>query len=262
MEIVEYFYKGGDIMWLILAALVIEISIIIERGFFYFFNSYPYEKYENYLKKELSEKSISQIEPSWSVSLKANWLVKLKQKMSLFRLKNSVIYKIAKSYLASVGLPQESLLAAVNRESSLLLNQQEKHLRVLSLIGQISPLLGLLGTVTGMIKAFFVIASLGGQVDVTKLAGGISEAMITTAFGLIVALPAYIFYEVYQKVTDDRIERINRMVNLLDEFYHLEKKEDKSFVNKTSGKDFIENTFVLPEKNEKDFVAAEETVTN
>ncbi|WP_300671868.1 MotA/TolQ/ExbB proton channel family protein [Desulfoluna sp.] len=62
-------------------------------------------------------------------------------------------------------------------------------LQLLATIANITPLLGLLGTITGMIKAFMVIQQTGGKVDSAALAGGIWEAMLTTALGLAVALP-------------------------------------------------------------------------
>jgi biopolymer transport protein ExbB len=65
----------------------------------------------------------------------------------------------------------------------------ERYLPTLAVIGNLAPLLGLLGAVTGMIKAFMVIQETGGKVNAAVLAGGIWEAMLTTAFGLIVAVP-------------------------------------------------------------------------
>lgn len=67
-----------------------------------------------------------------------------------------------------------------------------RFLQTLSTIGYITPMLGLLGTVMGMIKAFMVIQQMGGKVNAAILAGGIWEAMLTTALGLAVALPAMI----------------------------------------------------------------------
>ena len=67
-----------------------------------------------------------------------------------------------------------------------------KYLQALATIGNIAPLLGLLGTVIGMIKAFMVIQEMGGKVNAAVLAGGIWEAMLTTALGLSVALPTII----------------------------------------------------------------------
>ena len=66
------------------------------------------------------------------------------------------------------------------------------NIQILATIGNIAPLLGLLGTVIGMIKAFMVIQEMGGKVNAAVLAGGIWEAMLTTAFGLAVALPVMI----------------------------------------------------------------------
>jgi len=67
-----------------------------------------------------------------------------------------------------------------------------RYLQALATIGNIAPLLGLLGTVIGMIKAFMVIQEMGGKVNSAVLAGGIWEAMLTTALGLAVALPTIV----------------------------------------------------------------------
>ena len=67
-----------------------------------------------------------------------------------------------------------------------------RYLQALATIGNIAPLLGLLGTVLGMIKAFMVIQEMGGKVNASVLAGGIWEAMLTTALGLGVALPTMV----------------------------------------------------------------------
>ncbi|MBW1987866.1 MAG: MotA/TolQ/ExbB proton channel family protein [Deltaproteobacteria bacterium] len=67
-----------------------------------------------------------------------------------------------------------------------------RYLQALATIANITPLLGLLGTVIGMIKAFMVIQQMGGKVNAAVLAGGIWEAMLTTALGLAVALPAMV----------------------------------------------------------------------
>ena len=68
-----------------------------------------------------------------------------------------------------------------------------RFLPVLNTVGNIAPLLGLLGTITGMIKAFESIAE-AGTGDPKVVAGGISEALITTATGLIIAIPSIVFY--------------------------------------------------------------------
>ncbi len=69
-----------------------------------------------------------------------------------------------------------------------------RYIQALATIGNIAPLLGLLGTVIGMIKAFMVIQQMGGKVNAAVLAGGIWEAMLTTALGLAVALPTMVVH--------------------------------------------------------------------
>ena len=80
-----------------------------------------------------------------------------------------------------------------------------RYLQALATIGNIAPILGLLGTVLGMIKAFMVIQQMGGKVNASVLAGGIWEAMLTTALGLAVALPTMVAHS-YLVARVDRYE--------------------------------------------------------
>ena len=80
-----------------------------------------------------------------------------------------------------------------------------RYLQALATIGTITPILGLLGTVLGMIKAFMVIQQMGGKVNAAVLAGGIWEAMLTTALGLAVALPTMVAHS-YLVARVDRYE--------------------------------------------------------
>jgi len=82
------------------------------------------------------------------------------------------------------------LTHGVEREMSIL----SRNLSTLAVLGSTAPLLGLLGTVVGMIKAFIVVENMGGGVNASVLAGGIWEAMLTTAFGLLVAIPLLFFH--------------------------------------------------------------------
>ncbi|UCD15060.1 MAG: MotA/TolQ/ExbB proton channel family protein [Candidatus Omnitrophota bacterium] len=94
------------------------------------------------------------------------------------------------------------------RAGSRLARQLDKNLRGLSTIGNITPLLGLLGTVTGMIRAFIKIQELGGRVDASVLAGGIWEALITTAFGLSVAIPTLVAYHYFESRADNIVSQM------------------------------------------------------
>lgn len=88
---------------------------------------------------------------------------------------------------------REAMEAAGNAEAYHL----EKNLNVLATLASITPLIGFLGTVTGMIKAFMKIQQLAGNVNADVLAGGIWEAMVTTAAGLSVGIPTMILYNYY-----------------------------------------------------------------
>ncbi|MGB9663864.1 MAG: MotA/TolQ/ExbB proton channel family protein, partial [Ignavibacteria bacterium] len=76
-------------------------------------------------------------------------------------------------------------------------------------ISGVAPLLGFLGTVTGMISAFMRIESLGGNASPSDLAGGIWEALLTTAFGLSVGIIAYLFYNYF-------VTRINKLISEME----------------------------------------------
>jgi biopolymer transport protein ExbB len=92
----------------------------------------------------------------------------------------------------------------------------ERYLNALGTIAAVSPLLGLLGTVTGMIQAFTVITA-AGVGNPTLLAGGIAEALVTTAAGLIVAIPSLIFHRYFNSLVDRlAIEMESKSLKLLE----------------------------------------------
>ncbi|HHB93062.1 MAG TPA: MotA/TolQ/ExbB proton channel family protein, partial [Thioploca sp.] len=92
----------------------------------------------------------------------------------------------------------------------------EKYLTTLGTIAEIAPLLGLLGTVTGMIRMFAAIGEVGLG-NPLVLSGGLSEALITTATGLTIAIPAFIFYRYFRSVVDELIMSMEQeAVKMLD----------------------------------------------
>ena len=85
---------------------------------------------------------------------------------------------------------------------------------VLETVAGVSPLLGLLGTVLGMIKVFQQVSEVGvGQANL--LAGGISEAILTTAAGLFIAIPSLVFYNLYSSRAESLILEIEKYANIL-----------------------------------------------
>ncbi len=93
-----------------------------------------------------------------------------------------------------LGSPMSTIEATIENVAKIEVNRLEKNLSALATIAGAGPMIGFLGTVIGMIKAFISIAQIEGQVSAKDLASGIYEAMVTTAAGLIVGVIAYIAY--------------------------------------------------------------------
>lgn len=91
----------------------------------------------------------------------------------------------------------------------------ERGFRTLGVLGHTAPLLGLFGTITGMIKAFMVIEQAGGRVDAQALAGGIWEAMLTTGVGLAVALPILLMLHVLEGMADRRAQAMRSCASVV-----------------------------------------------
>jgi biopolymer transport protein ExbB len=114
----------------------------------------------------------------------------------------SPIATICAAALKRYGRPAVEVEQMVLDAGERVTNQLRKHLRVFSAISNVSPLLGLLGTVLGMIEAFNTIAGSNAMGRPELLAGGIGEALITTAAGLLVAIPSYLAYMYFLGRTD------------------------------------------------------------
>jgi biopolymer transport protein ExbB len=99
---------------------------------------------------------------------------------------------------------REQMKEAIEEVASQVVHEMERYLNTLGTIAAITPLLGLLGTVIGMIKVFTAIR-LEGTGNANILAGGISEALITTAAGLTVAIPALFFHRFFQRKVDELV---------------------------------------------------------
>jgi len=117
--------------------------------------------------------------------------------------KNSPLGRVLAAALANRDRGREIMMERVEDTGRHVVHELERFLNTLGTIASISPLLGLLGTVTGIIRAFNAVM-MGGMGDPRLLAGGISEALITTAGGLAVAIPSFIAYRYLR----GKVERI------------------------------------------------------
>lgn len=132
---------------------------------------------------------------------------KIKKIFSLCEEMPGPLARIVQAGLEKEQKGRKEIEESVREAGSLEVPVLEKNLKLLGTIAAVAPLLGLLGTVIGMIKAFNVIA-LQGVGEPGALAGGISEALITTAAGLSVAIPALVFYNYFTHRTDTLIRKL------------------------------------------------------
>lgn len=176
-------------MWPLLMCSVISLAIIIERGIVFYRS-----------RRDLSCNFLRIRE-----SLENNGIP------SLAKLHESLPETLTAicSTINDDRTTKEEKEHRISRQASAIIRKLEQNLRGLAIIGNISPIIGLLGTVTGMIKAFITIQELGGQVDASVLAGGIWEALITTAVGLTIAIPTQIAYHYFEGRADDIAEDLH-----------------------------------------------------
>jgi biopolymer transport protein ExbB len=175
----EYFVKGGPIMWPLLLCSLISLTVIIER--FIFFRSIKIN--HNLIKKFLELLSMKDFDKA----------VKILEKIQLPF--NQIFFEAIENFNSP------SLEPILKDTAEQQIPKLEKYLTILSSLASISTLLGFLGTVTGMIKAFESIAA-AGAASPQIVSKGIAEALITTAAGLFIAIPTIIFYNYYNYVVE------------------------------------------------------------
>jgi biopolymer transport protein ExbB len=122
----------------------------------------------------------------------------------------SPISQICSAALKRYGRPAVEVEQMVLDSGERVANQLRRYVRVFSAISNVSPLLGLLGTVLGMIESFNAISGANGMGKPEVLAGGISTALLTTAAGLVVAIPSYLMYMYFVARTDSLVMEMDR----------------------------------------------------
>jgi biopolymer transport protein ExbB len=169
----DFFAKGGVIVCPIILCSVLALAIFVERLI-----SFARVRIRGYgLVKEVAQYIRNK------ESAKA---------LTLAKRNESPMGRILVDAIEVAGQGSETLESVIVNSTDGEVRKLSRYLQALATIANIAPLLGLLGTVVGMIKAFMVIQEMGGKVNASVLAGGIWEAMLTTALGLSVALPTMI----------------------------------------------------------------------
>jgi len=136
---------------------------------------------------------------------------------------SSALGEIFAAGLSNARHGREIMKEAMEGASDVVMHELERYLTALGTIASISPLLGLLGTVVGMIQVFTVLMT-EGTGHANNLAGGISKALITTAAGLFVAIPALMFYRFFLRRVDDLIIAMEQEATKLIEIMHGERE--------------------------------------
>ncbi|MDY0111954.1 MAG: MotA/TolQ/ExbB proton channel family protein [Candidatus Syntrophosphaera sp.] len=184
MSLLDFIISGGFLMYVLLAISVVIIAIVIEKYYQIHNVRKANEKLSFYLAQQDKPENIRAI-------------LRIHGQNSPLGL---MLDKLYNAQTNDMELIQESMEAIGNRE----LHNLEKGMDWLSSLSAIAPLVGFLGTVIGMVQVFMNIQGQGqSTVDINMLAGGIWVALLTTVGGLIVGIPAIIFYNnLVQKLED------------------------------------------------------------
>jgi biopolymer transport protein ExbB len=198
MSFLELVSKGGPVMYVIILCSVIAVAIALERWYYFFRIS----------------RGPAGLSEQVSGLLRQGNFAKAEQ------LCTGVADPVARIIATGLQVRERStserdeIMARVGSKE---LRRLNANIRGMGIVAQVSPLLGLLGTVTGMMAAFMKIQQLGGEVDPAVLAGGIWEALITTAAGLTVAIPTMVLSHYFEGKIDTYYARMKEAAQLLTE---------------------------------------------
>lgn len=146
---------------------------------------------------------------------------RLDSALSLCRNNTSPIARMIEKGLNRLGRPLNDINAAIETVGSLEVAKLEKNISLLATVAGAAPMLGFLGTVTGMVKAFYDMSVAGNNIDIQLLSSGIYQAMVTTVAGLIVGIIAYFCYNILaakvQKIVFILEARASEFMDLLHE---------------------------------------------
>ena len=181
---IDLFLKGGLLMYPLLACSLISLAVIIEKS----------------IQLGRTRGARQRAEAVLEAAAARDWA----RAESLVRGDETPLGRLLAAALAGRAAPRTDLENRLSRLGSLELKHLSRRLHLLELVGRISPMLGLTGTVTGLTRAFQTVAALGQVSDPSLLAGGIWEALITTVAGLFIGIPTIIAYH----LLDNRLKSI------------------------------------------------------
>ncbi len=199
-QLYNYFIQGGPMMWPLLFFSVLALVFIIER----------------FLVLRKAKVNVNEFLSKVRKALLVNRNVK--EAIKVCEQFQSPVASVLKAGLLRYGHPREDIEKTIENAALYELDRLERGLGVLATTANVAPMLGFLGTVTGMIKSFATLAA-EGLTNPGKVAAGISEALITTATGLIIAIPAQLAYNWYTTKINRFVRDIETATNMLLETF-------------------------------------------
>lgn len=190
LPIIDLVLRGGWIMGIIGVLSVIAVYIFIERYFVVGRAAKEDKDFMNNIRSFIHEG-------------------KLESAKALCVTNKSPIGRMIDKGLSRIGKPLNDINTAIENVGKLEVSKLEKNVAGLATIAGAAPMLGFLGTVIGMIRAFYDMSMAGNNINIELLSRGIYQAMITTVGGLVVGITAYIFYNII-------VARIQKVVYKLE----------------------------------------------
>ncbi len=193
MTFAELFEKGGPVVWILAAYSLVALTIVLERLLHYALIGRVPAELETQVRHALYTGALGEL---------------------LTRHRGPEV-TIMRAVLEASTEGVRELGRVASRVGSAELQRMERGFRTLAILGNTAPLLGLFGTITGMIKAFMVIEAAGGRVDAQALAGGIWEAMVTTGVGLAVSIPILLLLHLLEGMADRRAQSMKACASIM-----------------------------------------------
>ena len=189
MNVLDIALNGGIMLIPIVILSIIAIYLLVERY--------------------LTIKKAREFDPTFMARIKDMVMEgNIKGAQSLCQATNTPIARMLEKGLSRIGKPLQDVQVAVQNVGNLEVSKLEKGMPLLATISGAAPMIGFLGTVTGMIKTFYTLAQNADGIQVGSLSGGIYEAMVTTVGGLIVGIIAYISYNSLTAMIDKVIYKM------------------------------------------------------
>ena len=170
---IEYMQSGGPLMWLILFCSVVALSVFAERMFYLHRATIRVGEFLRGLSNLIQRRNYAEALHECAGT-------------------PGPVARVAHAALVHHEAPRQELKEIVQEAGQLEVPGLEANLGILSTIAFVTPLIGLLGTVTGMIEAFVTISSHSGLATSTEISSAVYQSLLTTAAGLTVAIPAFV----------------------------------------------------------------------